>query len=192
MFKNSFSFLLFASNVAGLGRRWGAVSFSLATLLASERTCLHLILESASHPSPATPSPLPEGEGEISKAYPPVHSTMGRGCQGSASTCCFTRPLPPLHLPASFSCTRIVWRGGDGPDWFLRQKGGEEELRFSCRVPANEATAAPRVSKKQGKSAQLMRGGGNVRGGEGKSGRREGGPLQQQVQPLPPAAVEEE
>jgi hypothetical protein len=37
-----------------------------------------------------------------------------------------------------------------------------------------------------------MRGGGNGQGGEGKPGRREGGPLQQQEQPLPPSAVEEE
>jgi hypothetical protein len=156
-----------------------------AILLARERTCLHLILVSASHPSPGTPPPpplLPEGEGEMTS--PPACSTWARVVKGYQPPAVSPGPSPPpsAHLLQFYKdwVARGTWAR-----LIFETMGGEEELSFSCRVQAGEPP------KSRVKSAQLMRGGGNRRGGEGKLVRREGGPLQQQVKPLPPAAVEE-
>ncbi len=47
-----------------------------------------------SHPPP------PQGEGEMSKAEPLAHPTWA-GVVGSATTCCFTWPLPSCCPPPS-------------------------------------------------------------------------------------------
>ncbi len=64
----------------------------------------------------------------------------------------------------------------------------QEQLHQKQPTKPQQPLEPPKSSVK---SAQLMRGEGNGRGGAGKPGRR-GGPLQQQVQLPPPAVMEEE
>ena len=107
-------------------------------------------------PFTSYPPPLPEGEGEMTS--PPAHSTWAGVVKGQPPPAVSPGPSPPpsAHLLQLYK--DCVARG----TWarlIFETKGGEEELSFSCRVQAgaatskaaNEATAAPRASKKQGK-----------------------------------------
>ncbi len=72
---------------------------------------------------------------------------MGRGGQGSATTCCFTWSLP--------SCCPLLqlYR-----DCVVRGTRGEEELTFLCRVGGTAtSTAAKGASNKQGRPANGRR-----------------------------------
>jgi hypothetical protein len=69
-------------------------------------------------------------------------------------------------------------------------KGKEEELSFSCRVQVGAATVHQKLPTEPEQPPEQR---GNKGGGEFKPVRREGGPLQQQVQPpQPPSGGEEE
>ncbi len=65
-------------------------------------------------PFTSYPPPLPEGEGDMSKDSPHAHSTWAGVVKGQPPPTVSPGFSPPPS--ASFSCTRIVWRGGHEPD----------------------------------------------------------------------------
>ncbi len=105
---------------------------------ARERTCLHLILVSQP-PFTSHPPPPPEGEGEMSMASPPAHSTWAGVVKGQQPPTVSPGPSPPLSAHLLQLYKNCVARG----TWarlIFETMGGEEELSFLCRVPAGAAT----------------------------------------------------
>ncbi len=142
------------------------------------------------HPSP----PPPKGKGETSMASPHAYSTWAGVVKGHPPPPVSPGPSPPpsAHLLQLYKdcVARGIWAR-----LIFETKGGEEELSFLCRVPVGASTTrAAYGARADNRARAAARRPANERrrngqGGEGKPGRREGGPLQQ---PLPPAAVEEE
>ncbi len=106
-----------------------------ATLLARERTCSHLILVSASHPSPATPPPS-RGRGGDDLLSCPLN--MGRGGQGSATTCCFTWPLPSSICPPPSVVQGLCGEGYMGQTDF-RDKGRRGGTQLLMQSPSRSS-----------------------------------------------------
>jgi len=77
---------------------------------------------------------------------------------------------PPLLLPASFSYTRIAWRGVRGRDWFSRRR--MEKKNYTSHAEPEQQLLD--TSTGRAIYAQRMRGRANVRGGGGENGWREG------------------
>jgi hypothetical protein len=67
---------------------------------------------------------------------------------------------------------------------------GQPEQPTKQEPPLSQSSH--RSLQKEGATRQPMRGRGNRQGGEDKAGRRKEGPIQQQVQPQPLSAVEEQ
>jgi hypothetical protein len=103
------------------------------TLLARERTCLHLILVSASHPSPATPPPPSRGRGGDDLPSCPLN--MGRSGQGSTTTCCFTWPLPSSICPPPSVVQGLCGEGDMGQTDF-RDKGRRGGTQLLMQSPS--------------------------------------------------------
>ena len=140
-----------------------------------------------------SPPPPPEGEGEMSMASPHAHSTWAGVVKGQPPPHVSPGPSPPPSARLLQLYKDCVARG----TWarlIFETKGGEEELSFSCRVPAGAATtraaygaradngarAATQASKMQGTRRPAHERRREWQGGEGKPGRREGGPMHQQ------------
>ncbi len=108
--------------------RWNLKS-RMHPFLARKRTCL--TPDSGQQPATYThlPShPFPIWERGRWERPPLLHTQHGQGWSKVNHHPLSHLAPPPLQLPASFSCTRIAWRGGHGLDCVLRLR---EERRSS-------------------------------------------------------------
>ncbi len=110
-----------------------------APFLARERTCLHLILVSqppfTSHPLPPPP---PRGRGGDEYGLPSCPLNMGRGGQGSATTCCFTWPLPPSICPPPSVVQGLCGEGDMGQTDF-RDNGRRGGTQLFMQSPSRSS-----------------------------------------------------
>ncbi len=108
------------------------------------------LLTATLHP-PAIPPAPSEGEGEMSMASPPAHSTWAGVVKGQPPPVVSPGPSPPAAR--LLQLYRDCVARGTWARLCFDTKGGEEELSFSCRVGG----AATGASKKQGRPANERR-----------------------------------